>query len=394
VVDGAQRLEPSRGSRNNAIFLGGLGHPKQAFKEIWGKTGHIAGDDQVPVALGGSQRGLEPAHGSAIGRRIGDQREPEHSVAFGGSYQSDVTGSLRDDLGNLLDQRSTVGGKQGFVPSHTATLASGEDPAGSGCSDYAPHEKMLTSLLSISGVTYRNKKVYICFILALAASPMRASEPSPATPAASARIAYVVRADRRTGKLVRTAVVAGAPPAAKSKAPQGISTLVDQAAKTNHVDPLLVHSVIQVESNYNQYAVSRVGAEGLMQLMPGTAKMLGVTNSFDAKENIEAGVRYLKSLQDQFKDDRLALAAYNAGPSAVEKYKWVPPYEETQKYVREVGRRYEEAKTEAAQKPAPKPPEPEAVMTSVAPSGTQDERHPKLEQFVDQDGRLHLKTAD
>jgi soluble lytic murein transglycosylase-like protein len=171
---------------------------------------------------------------------------------------------------------------------------------------------------------------------------------------------------------------------------------VDDAARTNGVDPLLVHSVIQVESSYNQYAVSPAGAEGLMQLMPQTARMLGVNNSFDAKENIEAGVRYLKSLQDQFKDDRLALAAYNAGPNAVERYKWVPPFSETQKYVEEVGKRYGEArKTEAAEKKdavqasLPKPPLPDPQMMAAP-----EERHPKLEQFVDQDGRLHLKTAD
>jgi soluble lytic murein transglycosylase-like protein len=173
-----------------------------------------------------------------------------------------------------------------------------------------------------------------------------------------------------------------------------ISTLVNNAARTNGVDPLLVHSVIQVESSYNQYAVSPVGAEGLMQLMPQTARMLGVNNSFDAKENIEAGVKYLKSLQDQFKDDRLALAAYNAGPNAVEHYKWVPPFKETQDYVQQVEQRYGEARKfestqQKAAEPLLKPPLPDPQMMVV-----QEERHPRLEQFVDQDGRLHLKTAD
>src|SRR5262249_23090839 len=125
------------------------------------------------------------------------------------------------------------------------------------------------------------------------------------------------------------------------------------------------------------------GAEGLMQLMPGTARMLGVTNSLDPQQNIEAGVKYLKYLQSIFKDDRLALAAYNAGPGAVEKYKQIPPYKETQNYIDQVGKNYSNAKaaagkSQAAANPAdPPPPVPE---------------HPKLEQFVDENGRLWLKT--
>ena len=125
--------------------------------------------------------------------------------------------------------------------------------------------------------------------------------------------------------------------------------MVEKAARDNNVDPLLVHSVIQVESNYNPYAVSPKGAEGLMQLMPPTARELGVSNSFDPRQNIEAGVRYLKYLQDLYKDDRLALAAYNAGPGAVDKYKWIPPYPETQDYVNRVGQQYGAAKKAAAQ---------------------------------------------
>jgi hypothetical protein len=103
-------------------------------------------------------------------------------------------------------------------------------------------------------------------------------------------------------------------------------------------------------------------------------------------------VRYLKSLQDQFKDDRLALAAYNAGPNAVERYKWVPPFKETQKYVEDVGKRYGEAREAKAvekTKSLPTPPVPDGQMMAA-----QEERHPKLEQFVDQDGRLHLRTAE
>jgi soluble lytic murein transglycosylase-like protein len=151
----------------------------------------------------------------------------------------------------------------------------------------------------------------------LAASPMRASDQNTAGKVS------VVRVDRRTGKLVRTVSAASAPaavkvPSKRVEAPGPIGELVEESARTHHVDPLLVHSVIQVESNYNPYAISVKGAEGLMQLMPATSRMLGVSNSFDPGQNIEAGVKYLKYLQDLYKDDRLALAAYNAVPGDAE----------------------------------------------------------------------------
>ena len=201
----------------------------------------------------------------------------------------------------------------------------------------------------------------------------------------------VVRANRRTGKLVTT-VVTAAGGNQTIKPAVNISEIVDQAAQTHGVDPLLVHSVIKVESGYNPYAVSQKGAQGLMQLMPGTARDLGVGNSFDPRENIEAGVRYLKQLQNQYKDDRLALAAYNAGPGAVNKYKTVPPYAETQAYVNRVGERYVAARKEAGLAPAASV-ESAATQESEALVASTEERHPRLEHYVDEQGRLHLRTA-
>ena len=99
----------------------------------------------------------------------------------------------------------------------------------------------------------------------------------------------------------------------------------------------LIRAVIQAESGYNPQAVSRAGAGGLMQLMPGTAKQLKVTDRFDPGQNVDGGVRYLKFLLDTFKGDvSLALAAYNAGLSKVAKYGGIPPYEETRTYVSRV----------------------------------------------------------
>ena len=168
----------------------------------------------------------------------------------------------------------------------------------------------------------------ICFSLLMGASLVCAAEPA-------ARIASTVRTDARTGRLVRATVVAPKPVQPKvDAAPDGtLAEIVDQTAKDHNVDPLLVHSVIRAESNYNPNAISPKGAEGLMQLIPATARRFGAGNSFDVRENITAGVKYLKYLQDMFKDDRLALAAYNAGEGAVIRHGGIPPYPETQDYV-------------------------------------------------------------
>jgi soluble lytic murein transglycosylase-like protein len=220
----------------------------------------------------------------------------------------------------------------------------------------------------------------------LAASPFIAAETAaPPAAVAPARHVFVVRVDSRTGKLVRREVAPPARKAAVKTAPPAISAMVDQSARAHGVDPLLIHSVIQVESNYDAQAVSPKGAEGLMQLTPPTARMLGVSNSFDPGENIEAGVRYLKYLQDLYRDDRLALAAYNAGPGAVDRFKAVPPYPETQKYVDRVGQKYGEAKAARS--------EPEKKTEDAEAGPVKERQYSRVEQFVDQDGRLHLQSV-
>jgi hypothetical protein len=222
----------------------------------------------------------------------------------------------------------------------------------------------------------------------------------------------VVRADMRTGKLVRSVVVAPKPvnqqrvsetrvtetmveprvvapvEVGASPAPAvspdlsglGINALVESISAQHGLLPQLVHSVIKVESNYNPNAVSRKGALGLMQLIPSTARRFGVSDVFNPVENIQGGVKYLKYLLDLYNNDyRLALAAYNAGEGAVAKYGDVPPYAETQNYLAQVGKRLVEVQkaseaaaqqTQKETKAEAKPDPPRQIQQVVDPDGT------------------------
>jgi soluble lytic murein transglycosylase-like protein len=114
--------------------------------------------------------------------------------------------------------------------------------------------------------------------------------------------------------------------------------LISTVAATYHVDVRLVHAVIEQESNYQARARSKKGAKGLMQLMPDTARQYGVRNSYDPRSNLDAGVRHLKDLMSRL-DLPMALAAYNAGEATVRRFGGLPPFPETQSYVRNILRR-------------------------------------------------------
>lgn len=195
---------------------------------------------------------------------------------------------------------------------------------------------------------------------------------------------YTVGVDERTGRLVRVParqvtlsvptravpparvrervvearevkpVDPAANPASNVAAPRSLDEAIARLSYQYGIRPSFVHAVIKAESNYNTRAISYKGAVGLMQLMPHTAVRFGVSNRFDAMQNLEGGVRYLRFLLDTYQGNgNLALAAYNAGEGAVDRFGGIPPYQETRQFVPRVNRFY------VRFRPLDRPPEPE-----------------------------------
>jgi soluble lytic murein transglycosylase-like protein len=214
----------------------------------------------------------------------------------------------------------------------------------------------------------------------------------------------VVRADAKTGRLVRSIVMEpkvvsprlatsqpvgqGSTTAASEHGPTpadgGLREMIDRIAGEQGVETSLVHSVIRAESNYNTNAVSPKGAQGLMQLIPATARRFGVSNSFDPEENILGGVRYLRFLLDYYQGDYpRAIAAYNAGEGAVDKYNGIPPYLETRNYVYRVAKNLKTARESAATSTI-------VISPSVSPVNSETSRY--IEASTGSDGRIYYRT--
>jgi soluble lytic murein transglycosylase-like protein len=205
---------------------------------------------------------------------------------------------------------------------------------------------------------------------ALLPAPARAEEVR--TQSVDGETVFVLRPNRRPQ------AQAAEPRAPARAAPVEIETLVSEVSARHGLDPRLVTTVIGVESNFNALAVSPKGARGLMQLMPQTARQYGVRNVHDPRENVEGGVAYLRDLTRRYKGDlRLALAAYNAGPEAVERASGVPNFRETRDYLRKIEARY--------------------GVLSLGPPGTGGTRGPagatRIRAVADENGELTWTNA-
>ena len=210
----------------------------------------------------------------------------------------------------------------------------------------------------------------------------------------------VVHADIRTGRLVRSVVmeprvissrsvplqpVVEASAQASSQTTGDLRTMIDRIAGEQGVENSLVHSVIRAESNYNPNAISPKGAQGLMQLIPSTARRFGVSNTFDPAENILGGVRYLRFLLDYYQGDYAkTIAAYNAGEGAVDKYKGIPPFSETRNYVYQVAKNLKTAR-QSTPSAAPN-------VNAAAISTTTGETSRPIEASTGSDGRIYYRT--
>ena len=162
----------------------------------------------------------------------------------------------------------------------------------------------------------------------------------------------IERFERDLSPVVVPALIPAAAPLAQARLakpnavkPQDLNEVINTISDQHHLDPDFINSVIHAESGFNPRAVSPKGAQGLMQLMPGTASKLGVSNAFDPRANVEGGTRYLSELLQRYNFDVIkALAAYNAGPQRVQQYGGVPPYYETRTYVARIVRDYNRKK--------------------------------------------------
>jgi soluble lytic murein transglycosylase-like protein len=176
---------------------------------------------------------------------------------------------------------------------------------------------------------------------------VRANSSATVRPEDAGRAAPTLRARRDVAARSFSSLLSGARRTPTSRAAQSTDTvdayeagryadMINDAGAKYGVDPTLIAAVTKAESGFNSRAVSHAGAKGLMQLMDSTAKTLGIDNSFDPAANVDGGTRFLSEMLRKFKKPELALAAYNAGPGAVTKFGGVPPYQETQTYVRRV----------------------------------------------------------
>ncbi len=395
MIDGAKGLRPPRWPLgNHAIPKVTLFHFSQIqhrFKHLARECGHIARGYEIPIGrtldIGELQGRMNARQRASARHGVGHDGVSKISVSSRITHQGDGSRSLADNAGRAIEQTAVSNLEKSLVRPHARTVAADQHEA------RPTHREMIPlSLKSDFSTVHQTTIMHFCFIISaiMAAAALAFAE----TPR---RITTVVRADERSGRLVRSVVVmpkvisaqalpmAPEPVPAEPVAISGMETMIDRIAEEQAVEGPLVHSVIKAESNYNPFAISPKGALGMMQLIPATARRFGVANSFNPKQNVEGGVRYLRYLLELYKGDYpKAIAAYNAGEAAVARYGGIPPYPETRNYVLQVARNLKVARQHTNGKPKPAP----AAHVETARAATYN----PIRASVREDGRVYYRT--
>jgi soluble lytic murein transglycosylase-like protein len=383
AVDGGEGLQTAIGTAGNEAIGGvrqGGGLGAEDFEQLGWKRCQIAGGDQVPLGTTVGQGRFHTGEWTEARAKVGDYGVAEREIFGGVGHQRGAAGGMLDGGGNALRQGHAAHRQQRFILPHPSAVSTGQDVPG-----YAHVEMIPLRFLTSLGM-----KIRIALIAAAAVGSLSAET-------VASRTTLVVRADAKGGRLVRSVVVepravsntSVATEAPEETAPVGSMTeLIDAISAKHEVEGSLVHSVIKAESNYNPNAISPKGAQGLMQLIPSTARRFGVANTFNPEQNIEGGVKYLKFLMELYHNDYVkVIAAYNAGEGAVAKYGGIPPYAETKNYVYAVGKNLVTARKSAAAKDAAK----EAVKQAPAAADGSEQFRP-IQTVVGPDGRVYYKT--
>ncbi len=439
VISSAERFQMAVGAlgENATGVRAGLGFIEDAAQGGWRDARHIAGEDQAPAGGGVGKGGFDTSEGAGVGTAVGDDGEAQVSVHFGGTDNCDAAGGVADGGDGNFEQGAAIERQESLIPSHAGACAArkhiarrlhgtddiirglnhlgrgsnhlgwGLDHLGHGHGLFDGNSKY-TGLgeflrLDLNG----NKIERICSIIL---GWMLVFSTVVPLAAQNQHVTVVVHPDLQTGKLIQSVVVQAREVAARVHEPikeavlnvpvalsSNIIEMVDQIAVAYGVEGPLVHSVIRAESNYNAQAVSNKGALGLMQLIPSTARRFGVANPFDPRQNVEGGVRYLRFLLDYYKNDyKKAIAAYNAGEGAVDRYQGIPPYTETRNYVTQVAmnlkaaRQAAESKQKAAEMAAAR------VAGEKVPAqqngAAREETYNPIRASLAEDGRVYYRT--
>jgi hypothetical protein len=386
-VDSAQRLQSAVGAGGNqavevGIQLNGL-LAKQA-NQVCLNVPQVAGQNQIPFAIGECERSFHSRQRSASLPKVRNDHVSQPPVSRRFTDNHGAARSFRYAIGHVLEKCFLSHREQSFVLSHPRASAAGQHKAGHTRAGRL-HQQMIPSRgLRLSPASANLALFFLGFSFA-GSLAMAGGEPTRAT--------LVVKSDLHTGRLVRSVVVEPRPvpltpaesavsPASELEPPDNsLVQMINRIAALHDVEPMLVHSVIKAESNYNPLAISSKGAQGIMQLIPATARRFGVANTFNVQQNIEGGVKYLKFLMDYFHSDYVkVIAAYNAGEAAVDKYGGIPPYSETRNYVNIVGRNLVNARKEAEKK-----------ASLAIPAQPLENTH-TIQSVISSDGRVYYRS--